>query len=98
MLSLNATAEVAAMPRVRFRTGAPLFGDSPALPRDRAIRTAARCTHVSTAAVMLGAGAKVAGQVESALQQRTTDKYAYMTPIAPTGGGALGPHPARDPV
>jgi len=33
------------------------------------------------------------------LQQRTSQKkYARTTRIAALGGGALGPHPARDPV
>jgi hypothetical protein len=33
------------------------------------------------------------------LQQPTCKQYAHtMTRIAAFGGGALGPHPARDPV
>ena len=53
----------------------------------------------STGAVFLGISAHVAGQAKSASQQPTSQKYAYtMTRIAAFGGGALGPHPARDPV
>src|SRR5262245_41070019 len=46
-----------------------------------------------------GAGLRAAGQAEFARQQRANKKYAHpMTRIAPTGGGGLGPYPARDPV
>jgi hypothetical protein len=53
----------------------------------------------SASAVSLGNAAHAAGQAKSALQQRTSQKkYARTTRIAALGGGALGPHPARDPV
>jgi len=53
----------------------------------------------SASAVSFGNAAHAAGQAKSALQQRTSQKkYARTTRIAALGGGALGPHPARDPV
>jgi hypothetical protein len=53
-----------------------------------------------TGAVLFGTGIQAAGQAESARQQRTSKKYAHttLTGIAMNGGGALGSHPARDPV
>jgi hypothetical protein len=53
----------------------------------------------SASAVSFGNAAHAAGQAKSALQQRTSQKkYARTTRIAALGGGAMGPHPARDPV
>jgi hypothetical protein len=50
-------------------------------------------------AVLFGTSAHVADQVKSALTQPTSQKYAHtMTRVAAIGGGAKGPHPARDPV
>jgi hypothetical protein len=56
--------------------------------------------------VLFGTGTQAAGQADFARQQRTskqyhltTKQYAHLTTrIAPNGGGALGPHPGRDPV
>jgi hypothetical protein len=31
-------------------------------------------------------------------QEKSGQKYTHTTPIAAAGGGAVGPHPARDPV
>ena len=112
MLSLITTADVAVPERVRIRAGASLLWTSaPAVPRDRGPERAAVCLaaagqaiasprpQASTGAALLGNGAHAAGQAKSASQQPTSKKFAYtMTRIATTGGGAVGPHPARDPV
>jgi len=98
--------------RARFREGASLpWSGISVVPLDRAsevaaARTAAADLAVSClrpqthgGAVRVGAHAHVAAQVNSALQQPTSPKFAYpMTLIAAVGGGAKGPHPARDPV
>ena len=53
----------------------------------------------SAGTVLFGNATHAAGQAKVALQQRTSQKkYARTTRIAALGGGALGPHPARDPV
>jgi len=50
-------------------------------------------------AYLFSNGTQVAGQAETAGQQHTSNlKFAHKTRIATQGGGALGPHPARDPV
>jgi hypothetical protein len=44
-------------------------------------------------------GTQVAGQAEYARQQHASNlKFDHKTRIATQSGGALGPHPARDPV
>jgi hypothetical protein len=54
----------------------------------------------STKAALLGIGAQVAGSAKFAGQQPISKvNYAHTTRIAALKGcGALGPHPARDPV
>lgn len=48
---------------------------------------------------LISDGTQVAGQAEQARQQHTSNlKFAHKTRIATQGGGAMGPHPARDPV
>ncbi len=111
MLSLISPAEAAMPERARSRTGASLFGGSAAVSRVRLLETAAARTaaadvvfarprpQASTGSVLFGNATHAAGQAESARQQRTSQKYtAHTTRIAAAGGGALGPHPARDPV
>ena len=50
-------------------------------------------------AYLLSNGIQVAGQAEYVRQQHTSNqKFAHKTRIATRSGGALGPHPARDPV
>src|SRR5262249_22262366 len=50
-------------------------------------------------AYLFGNGTQVAGQAEYVRQQHTSNlKFAHKTRIATQSGGALGPHPARDPV
>lgn len=53
----------------------------------------------STKAALFGIGAQVAGSAKFAGQQPISKvNYAHTTRIAAMKGGALGPHPARDPV
>ena len=54
----------------------------------------------STKAALFGIGAQVAGSAKFAGQQPISKvNYAHTTRIAAlNGSGALGPHPARDPV
>ena len=48
---------------------------------------------------LLGFSAQAAALADSAQQQPTSKvNYAHTTRIAASGGGSLGPHPARDPV
>lgn len=50
-------------------------------------------------AYLSSGGTQVAGQAEYARQQHTSNlKFAHKIRTATQGGGALGPHPARDPV
>ncbi len=98
--------------RARFRKGASLpWSSIPVVTRDRASEMAAAGTAAAElavsclrpqlhgGAVRVGAHTHVAAQANSALQQPTSQKFAYpMTLIAAVGGGAVGPHPARDPV
>jgi hypothetical protein len=111
MLSHIYLADAATSARALSRTGASFGGSSAAAPRVRAIETAyapdsAQAMVVagprpraSASAVLFGIGTPAAGQANVALQQRTSQKkHARTTRIAAAGGGALGPHPARDPV
>jgi hypothetical protein len=75
--------------------------DGPARAAALAAATAAFVRpQASTKAVLFGNGTQVAGLVKSAGQQPISKvNYAYTTRIAALKGcGALGPHPARDPV
>jgi hypothetical protein len=110
MLSHIWTANDAMPARARLRTGASFVGGCAAVSRERAETAAASPAatgpvaaglrpQASASAVSFGNAAHAAGQAKSALQQRTSQKkYARTTRIAALGGGALGPHPARDPV
>jgi hypothetical protein len=110
---LSNTAAMLAVPaRMRSRAGASLlWHDTQAVPRDRVPEMAvARLAAAGSAVTCLrpqargGAGlsgrsALAADQAKFAFQQPTSQKYAHKTTqIAAAGGGALGSHPARDPV
>ena len=109
MLSLITQVD-GAPARARFRMGALLqWTSTPAAPRDRASEMAAApraaaesavtCLRPQTRIGAVGANAHVAAQAKSANQQPTSQKFAYPTTlIAAVGGGARGPHSARDPV
>ena len=110
MLSLISPIEAAMPERARSRRGALLFGGCAAVPRVRLLETAAARTaaadvdlarprpQASPESVFFGSATHAAGQANSARQQRTSQKYAHTTRVAAAGGGAMGPHPARDPV
>jgi len=112
-VSTDAMSTDAMSARMRFRPDALLACDStsalcgqvgqkPALPAaGHGAGTAKPLPRpqARNAAFLLGHDAQAAGQAEFARQQRTSnDTYAYLTRIAAFGGGAWGPHPARDPV
>lgn len=110
MLSSISPADAAMPAHARFRMGASLFGADAAVPRERAMETAVTRTAAAEAAfaglrpqpnagpLVFSNATHAAGQASSAWQQPTSQKYAHTTRIAAAGGGALGPHPARDPV
>jgi hypothetical protein len=108
MLSLATSADAATTTRMPFRMGALFVSGCTALPRVRATDTAVAAAAEAVFAdrhprpgagpVILGRATHEARQEKSAWQQPTSQKYAHTTRIAAAGGGALGPHPARDPV
>jgi hypothetical protein len=110
MLSHIYLADAAMPARALSRTGASFAGGCTAVPRERAIETAgarraaaapvvAGLRPRASASNLIGTSTHAAGQAKVALQQRTSQKkYARTTRIAALGGGALGPHPAWDPV
>ena len=111
MLSLISPADAVMPARARFRMGASLAGGCAAVLREVAMEKAAARTAAAEAVfaglrpqpsagpVLFGNATHAAGQVSSAWQQPTSQKYAHTTRIAALkGSGALGPHPARDPV
>jgi hypothetical protein len=109
MLSLANSADAATTTRMPFRMGALFVGGCTALPRVRATDTVIAAAaaeavfadpHPRPVAgpVILGNATHEARQEKSAWPQPTSQKYAHTTRIAAAGGGALGPHPARDPV
>jgi hypothetical protein len=110
MLSLISPANAVIPAHARFRMGASLAGGRAAVLRERAMESAVARTAAAEAVfaglrpqpsagpVLFGNATHAAGQVSSAWQQPTSQKYAHTTRIAAAGGGALGPHPARDPV
>jgi hypothetical protein len=92
MLNMVAMAE-AAVPTAatptcaRSRMGTWLACAHTPVPRSRA------------KADIFGSGSQVAGAAMTAAQQHFSKvNYAHTTRIAALKGGALGPHPARDPV
>lgn len=99
MLNLNIMADVAPDARGWSGTGTSLACSGAAVLRDRIPAIAAACPQMAgVAAVHRGSGTKAAGPEKLARQQRSSRKYAHSTRIATAFGGAMGPHPARDPV
>jgi hypothetical protein len=108
MLSHIWTADAAMPARARSRTGASFVGGCTAVSRERAetaVTSRAAAASVvaglrpQASAVSFSNAAHAAGKAIAASQQRISQKkYARTTRIAAFGGGALGPHPARDPV
>ncbi len=110
MLSLISPAEAAMPTRALTRTGASLLRGCAPVPGARSLEAATSRPgaaepvfarprpQASTGSVLFGNATHAAGQADSARQQRPSQKYAHTTRIATAGGGAMGPHPARDPV
>ena len=109
MLNTMSPADAASV-RTRSGAGALLLSAGPATPRDRAEMAAARWTAAAPVvavlrpqarceAALIGTNAQAAAKAAIANQQSTSQKYAHPTTRpAAFGGGALGPHSARDPV
>jgi hypothetical protein len=103
MLSQISLADVAVNSRDRARVGASITYGGEKVLRDRALArsaaaTSAPCLRPNSAAVHYGSGATEAGQVEFTWRQRTDSNFTHTTRVAMADGGALGSHPARDPV
>ena len=109
MLSLFSMADVAEPSCARIRTGIWLGSGILPVPNADLLDKAALAftpkaalAHVRPQAhqAYLSSGStQVAGQAEYARQQHTSNlKFAHKIRTATQGGGALGPHPARDPV
>jgi hypothetical protein len=114
MLSLFSTVDVADLSasepsRARIRTGAWLGSGNVPAPKADLLSKAALAFRPDAAlayvrpqahqAYLSSGGTQVAGQAEYARQQHTSNqKFDHKTRIATQSGGALGPHPARDPV
>jgi hypothetical protein len=108
MLSPNSPAEAAMPIGAQCPAGAPLMQRIVAVAHERA-KQPVFAAAASAAAVgprpRVRAGAQLYGNATNATgetmlvpQQRTSQKFAHKTRIAAVGGGALGPHPGRDPV
>jgi hypothetical protein len=90
--------DVAVNARDWSRPGGLLTGSGETVARHRALAKAAVCPRSGPAAAHYGSGTSEACQPESIWQQRTSKKFNHTTRIAMADGGALGSHPARDPV
>ncbi len=108
MLNLATPADAATPTHMPFRMGALFAGGCTAVPRLRATGKAVAMAAAgafagprprpSAGSVLFGNATHEARQAKSAGQQPISQKYAHTTRIAAAGGGALGSHPARDPV
>jgi len=105
LLSQISLADVASNPRGCARAGALITCGGEALRRERAFATSAAMSvawlRPDSASARYGSGATEAGQAGFTWQQRSNRKpnhTTHTTRIAAAGGGALGSHPARDPV
>jgi hypothetical protein len=114
MLNLISLADIGEPTVVRSRVGTLLDGAHMLVPRGHVKELAGSAKasakpvavwpfarpHGSTRAALFGIGAQVAGSAKLAGQQPVSKvNYAHTTRIAALKGcGALGPHPARDPV
>ncbi len=109
MLSLTSPTEAAPAMRALTRTGTQLLGGCVADPGVRSMEAA--IGRPAAAAVVfprprpLGKNQLSKNQLSEnqvsknqPFQEQSSQKYAHTTRIAAAGGGAKGPHPARDPV
>jgi len=109
----DAAASAAVLPtRARPRKGTWLACAHTPVPRSHVMEQAGPAACASPAAAsafarpqgrteayLFGNGTQVAGSAKVAGQQPISKvNYAHTTRIAALKGGALGPHPARDPV
>jgi hypothetical protein len=94
----NWVVETAVKPLPRFGMGSCLHGlISFATPAStRTVAFARPCT--GTAAVAPKQRPVLAATGQAAGPQVGGDQFVYMALISATSGGALGPHPAREPV
>ena len=98
--------------RARSSMGTWLACAHTAVPRSHAMEVAGPATASARSAAadafarprrrakadIFGNGSQVAGAAMAAQQHFSKVNYAHTTRIAALKGGALGPHPARDPV
>ncbi len=108
MLSLISPADAAMPVCAQYPVGALSVQVAAAVSHERAIQpvfaaavgqaAAGPRPRAREGAVLFGNATQAAGETIFVPQQRTSQKYAHKTRIAAVGGGALGPHPARDPV
>ncbi len=107
MISPNTPADAAMPVGAQYPVGASIVRRLAAVTRERAQQPVFAAANAAVAgprpraregAVLLGCATQAAGETILASQQRTSQKFAHKTRIAAVGGGALGPHPARDPV
>ena len=108
MLSHNSPAEAAMSACAQYPAGASIEQTIAAVAHERAqmpvfaaaayAAAAGPRPRVRTDAAQSGNATHAAGETIVVPQQPTSQKFAHKTRIAAVGGGALGPHPARDPV
>jgi hypothetical protein len=108
MLSPNSPAQAAMPVCAQYLVGASMVQAVAAVTHERAVMpvfSAAAAQAVAGPrprpredAVLFGNATQAAGETIFVPQQRTSQKFAHKTLIAAAGGGASGPHPARDPV
>ena len=114
MLSLHSPAEAAPTMRALTRTGTQLLGGRVADPGVRSMEAAigrpAAAAVVFPRPRPLSKSQLSKSQLSEnqlsenqfgenqPFQEQSSQKYAHTTRIGAAGGGAKGPHPARDPV
>lgn len=108
MLSLISPADAAMPVCAQYPEGASIVQTLAAVAHERACKPVfAAAAYVAAAgprprgregAVLSGNATHAAGETIFVPQQPISQKFAHKTLITAVGGGALGPHPARDPV
>ena len=108
MLSPNSPAQAAMPVCAQYPAGASSMQPAVAVAHERSqqpVFAAAAYAAAVGPRPRVRAGAQLFGNATHAVgetilvpQQRTSQKFAHKARIAAVGGGAWGPHPARDPV
>ena len=108
MLSLISPADAAMPVCAQYPAGALIVQQVAAVVHERACQPVFAAAAFGAAAgprprgregaALSGNATHAAGETIFVPQQPTSQKFAHKTRIAAVGGGALGPHPARDPV